>query len=116
MRMRVLDRHVTREFLRLFVLFAISAPILFVLGDVTDNIDTFMDRQLTTRQILLGYLYQMPEFIFYSFPIAALIATIFTPRFANSAFSFAAAPSSVVHTGVKSAGWLNRIPHPPESH
>lgn len=76
--MRVLDRHVTREFSRLFVLFAISAPILFVLGDVTDNIDTFMDRQLTTRQILLGYLYQMPEFIFYSFPIAALIATIFT--------------------------------------
>jgi lipopolysaccharide export system permease protein len=78
MRMRVLDRHVTREFLRLFFLFAISAPILFVLGDVTDNIDTFMDRALTTRQILLGYVYQMPEFIFYSFPIAALIATIFT--------------------------------------
>ncbi|HEY0674256.1 MAG TPA: LptF/LptG family permease [Longimicrobiales bacterium] len=76
--MRVLDRYVVREFLRLFILFAISAPILFVLGDVTDNIDTFMDRQISGPNIVLGYLFQMPEFIFYSFPIAALIATIFT--------------------------------------
>ena len=78
MSIHVLDRYVTREFLRLFVLFSISAPILFILGDVTDNIDTFMDRQVSGGRILLGYLYQMPEFIFYSFPIAALIATIFT--------------------------------------
>ena len=77
-RMKTLDRYVMREFMRLFILFAISAPILFILGDVTDNIDTFMDRQLSARRIVLGYLYQMPEFIFYSFPIAALIATIFT--------------------------------------
>ncbi len=54
MRMRVLDRHVTREFLRLFVLFAISAPILFVLGDVTDNIDTFMGPAAHNAQDLLG--------------------------------------------------------------
>ena len=78
MRVKVLDRYVVREFLRLFTLFAVSAPVLFILGDVTDNIDTFMERQLTARQIALGYVYQMPEFIFYSFPIAALIATIFT--------------------------------------
>jgi lipopolysaccharide export system permease protein len=75
---KVLDRYIVREFLRLFILFAISAPVLFILGDVTDNIDTFMDRQLGPGQIALGYLFQMPEFIFYSFPIAALIATIFT--------------------------------------
>ena len=31
--------------------------------------------------------------------------------FSNSSFSLANAPSSVVHTGVKSAGWLNRIAH-----
>ncbi len=77
-RLKVLDRYVIREFMRLFILFAISAPLLFVLGDITDNIDTFMDRQLPLPRIALGYVYQMPEFIFYSFPIAALIATIFT--------------------------------------
>lgn len=75
---RVLDRYVTREFLRLFILFIIAAPLLFVLGDLTDNIDRYMDRGLTLRNIGLGYIYQFPLFMLYSFPIAALIATIFT--------------------------------------
>jgi hypothetical protein len=34
---------------------------------------------------------------------------ILTPRFSNSSFNFANAPSSVVQTGVKSAGWEKRI-------
>lgn len=38
-------------------------------------------------------------------------AIIFTLRLLNSAASFAARPSSVVHTGVKSRGWENRMPH-----
>ncbi|MGQ0563232.1 MAG: LptF/LptG family permease [Gemmatimonadota bacterium] len=75
---RVLDRYVTREFLRLFTLFVIAAPMLFVLGDLTDNIDRYMDRGLTLDKIGLGYVYQFPLFMLYSFPIAALIATIFT--------------------------------------
>jgi lipopolysaccharide export system permease protein len=75
---RVLDRYVTREFLRLFILFVIATPILFVLGDITDNIDSYMDRGLTFRHIGLGYIYQFPLFMLYSFPIAALIATVFT--------------------------------------
>lgn len=75
---RVLDRYVTREFLRLFILFVLAAPALFILGDLTDNIDKYMDRGLTLQRVFLGYVYQMPQFMLYSFPIAALIATIFT--------------------------------------
>src|SRR5688572_32047415 len=41
---------------------------------------------------------------------SALIAITFTLRFSNSGLSFATEPSSVVQTGVKSAGWENRIP------
>lgn len=75
---RVLDRYVTREFMRLFLLFVIAAPMLFMIGDLTDNIDKYMDRDLSMRNIGLGYIYQFPLFMLYSFPIAALIATIFT--------------------------------------
>src|SRR3954453_19800915 len=32
-------------------------------------------------------------------------------RLSNSGLSLATAPSSVVHTGVKSLGWENRTPH-----
>src|SRR5207253_5155147 len=76
--MRLLDRYVANEFMRLFFLFAMCAPILFVLGDLTDHLDNYMDRGLHAEQVTLGYLYQMPMFILWSFPIAALIATVFT--------------------------------------
>lgn len=77
---RILDRYVAREFMRLFVLFALAAPFLFILGDWTDHIDDYMapGRGLTPLKVALGYMYQMPLFISYSFPIAALIATVFT--------------------------------------
>lgn len=75
---RILDRYVSREFLRLFFLFAIAAPLLFVLGDLTDNLDRYMDRDIPMRNVGISYIYQMPLFILYSFPIASLIATIFS--------------------------------------
>lgn len=76
--MRILDRYVTREFLKLFLLFSVAAPILFILGDYTDNLDTFTERGLSTGRVFLGYLYQLPQFVLWSFPIAALVATVFT--------------------------------------
>lgn len=75
---RILDRYVTGEFLRLFTLFVLAAPVLFILGDLTDQLDDYFKQGLTGRQIAIGYLYELPLFILYSFPIAALIATIFT--------------------------------------
>ena len=41
----------------------------------------------------------------------ALNPIILTPLLVNSGSSFANAPSSVVHTGVKSSGWENSIHH-----
>jgi lipopolysaccharide export system permease protein len=75
---RTLDRYVAREFLRLFLLFAIAAPILFILGDLTDRIDTYMDRGITPEAVALSYVFQFPLFVLYSFPIASLIGTVFT--------------------------------------
>ena len=75
---RILDRYLSREFLRLFVVFVLGAPLLFIIGDLVDHLDRFIDEGRTVRVVVLNYLYQMPVFILWSFPIAALIATIFT--------------------------------------
>jgi lipopolysaccharide export system permease protein len=76
--MRRLDRYVAGEFIKLFVLFSLAAPLLFVLADWTDNIDTYTERALDPIQVALGYVYMMPQFILFSIPIAGLIATVFT--------------------------------------
>ncbi len=75
---RILDRYLSREFLRLFVVFVLGAPLLFIIGDLVDHLDRFIDEGRSARAVVLNYLYQMPLFILWSFPIAALIATIFT--------------------------------------
>jgi len=75
---RILDRYVAREFSRLFLLFSLAAPLLFLLGDWTDNLDTYTERQIPIARVLLGYMYKLPQFILFSLPVAALIATVFT--------------------------------------
>jgi LPS export ABC transporter permease LptG len=75
--MSILDRLIVREFSRLFALFIIAAPVLFILGDVTENLDRYL-ADANIRQVAMGYVYQLPLFISWGMPVAALIATIFT--------------------------------------
>ncbi|HEX6940541.1 MAG TPA: LptF/LptG family permease [Longimicrobiales bacterium] len=91
MRARLLDRYVVAEFLRLFTLFAAAAPVLFILGDVTDNLDRHLERGYTVGQIALNYIYQVPLFVLYSFPIASLIAAVFTVNNMTRHFEVSAA-------------------------
>jgi lipopolysaccharide export system permease protein len=74
----LLSRYVVRTFATTFLLLVLGLPLLFIVADVTDNIDTYMERGVTGGKLLLNYAYQLPLFIQYSFPIAALIATVFT--------------------------------------
>ncbi len=76
--MKLLDRYVTRQFLLTFFMLVMGLPLLFIIGDITDNIDTYMERGVTGSRLALAYLYQIPLFIQWAFPIAALVATVFT--------------------------------------
>ena len=75
---RILDRLVVGTFLRLFILVLLASPPLFVIGDIAENLDTYIDRGLTGAEVARAYMYQLPLFIQWSFPIAALIAAVFT--------------------------------------
>jgi len=75
---RILDKLVARTFIKLFLIFLAASPPLFILGDITENLDTYLDRGLTGMEVAQAYVYQMPLFIQWSFPIAALVASVFT--------------------------------------
>lgn len=75
---RTLDRMVARTFTTLFLVFIGCVPIIFVLSDLSERQDQFIERGLSVGTIALGYLFQFPHFIVWSAPIAALIATVFT--------------------------------------
>lgn len=75
---RILDRLVGRTFTVRFLLFVACVPVIFVLSDLSERQEQFIDRGLSVGEIALGYLFQFPHFIVWSSPIAALIATVFT--------------------------------------
>lgn len=78
MRVRLLDYLVLGTFLRLFVAFSLGAPVLFVLGDATENLDTYLDQGISLGDVALSYVFQYAQFMHWCFPIAALLATVFT--------------------------------------
>lgn len=75
---RLLDRYVAVQYLRTFVLLVLGLPFLFVITDLTDNLDRYVDQGLSMGTVALSYVYQFPLFVMYAFPIAALVATVFT--------------------------------------
>jgi lipopolysaccharide export system permease protein len=75
---RILDRLVVRSFLRVFMAFIVGAPILFVLGDLTDNLKTYLDRGLTGFEVTKAYFFMLPQYFQWSFPVASMVATVFT--------------------------------------
>jgi lipopolysaccharide export system permease protein len=76
--MRILDRMVLASFFRLFLVSILATPPLFILGDVTENLDRYVDRGLTLTQVTTAYFWMLPLYLQWSFPVAALIAAVFT--------------------------------------
>lgn len=76
--MRTLDRLVAGQFLKLFLLALLATPPLFALGEFTEKLEVYAERGLGGMTILVGHLYRLPEYIVWAFPIAGLVAAIFT--------------------------------------
>ena len=76
--MRTLDRYVLREWLRVFVITGLGFPIVVVIIDLTDRLDTYLARGLSQGQVALAYVFYLPETVFLVLPAAVLFATVFT--------------------------------------
>jgi len=75
---RTLDRYVARQFLRIFLVCVIGVPFIFIVINLTDSIDTFLRDGASPGAVLLHYLYQFPYNMLLAFPIASLLAAVFT--------------------------------------
>jgi lipopolysaccharide export system permease protein len=76
--LRHLDRYVFREFWKIFVATALGFPLMVIIIDLTDNLDKWLNRNLTHEQIAMGYLYGLPDSVFLVLPAAVLFATVFS--------------------------------------
>ena len=75
---RPLDRYVLAEFWKIFIVTALGFPVLVVVIDLTDKLDTYLNRNLPKSNIALSYLYWLPDSMFMVLPAAVLFATVFS--------------------------------------
>ncbi len=73
--MRILDRHVLREFSGYLALGLGGFVVLFIVVDVFEKIDVFLDHHAPWDLIARFYLFRAPEVIVQVLPVALLLAT-----------------------------------------
>lgn len=76
--MTLLDRYLLRQFTVTLLGLVLGLPLLFVVADITDNLDRYLSRGISGGDVALSYLYFFPQAIYWALPVAALVATIFT--------------------------------------
>ena len=73
--MKILDRYLLREFSVYLVLGLLGTVAIFVVVDVFEKIDVFLDHRAALPLVAHYYLYRLPEWLVQVLPISLLLAT-----------------------------------------
>lgn len=76
--MNILDRYVLRQFLRVLAWSILAFLAVFVLMDLIDHVDDFIDDEASLGAIGRYYLYRLPYLVDFVTPISMLLAAMFT--------------------------------------
>ncbi|MDZ4120809.1 MAG: LptF/LptG family permease, partial [Candidatus Cloacimonadaceae bacterium] len=75
--MRILDKYITREFLKTYLIIFFSFAVIFIVIDVIDNLPRLMRNGATFEQSALYYLLRLPYLIVLTSPVTVLITGLF---------------------------------------
>ena len=76
--MPLLDRYILTRFLGIFITTLLAFMVLFLVVDVVENMDDYIDANMPRRAILAYYYYTLPWFLSIGLPMATLLATFFS--------------------------------------
>ncbi|UCG53132.1 MAG: LPS export ABC transporter permease LptG [Candidatus Latescibacterota bacterium] len=75
---RIHDRYLLRQFIRIFFFSVLSFTIIYITIDVFEEIDNFIDHEADFASIGLYYLYSIPFILTYIIPVSLLLGAIFS--------------------------------------
>ena len=76
--MKILDRYLIKQFLQTIFFGILAFSLLFVIIDVMENLDDFIDQSVPYHVVFHYYLVFMPEMIKMMTPVAVLFGALFT--------------------------------------
>jgi lipopolysaccharide export system permease protein len=77
-RFRPLDRYVFSEWWTIFIAMSIGFPILVIVIDLVDHLESYLNRNIAPGKIALSYIFWIPDSMFLALPAAVLFATVFS--------------------------------------
>jgi lipopolysaccharide export system permease protein len=77
-RLCILDRYLSREWTKIFVVTVLGFPLVAIILELTDKLDEYLARGLKPKAIALSYVFSIPEKVFLIVPAAVLFATVFS--------------------------------------
>lgn len=75
---RLLDLYVLRRFLGILIGALMAFIIIFLVVDVVENLDTYIDAKMPRQAVFAYYLFTLPWFVSIGLPMATLLATFFS--------------------------------------
>ena len=76
--MKILDLYIIKQFTKNFLFGIFSFLIIFILVDLFENLDKFIDNNLSISAIIQYYINFIPEILKLITPVSMLMATLFT--------------------------------------
>ena len=76
--MKKLDQYIIRQFISILCFSIFGFLSVFVIVDLIENLDRFIDNNVPTGIVVQYYVYSLPYFISISLPMSMLISTIFS--------------------------------------
>ncbi len=75
---KLLDQYILRRFLGILAGSLLAFVIVFLVVDIVENLDHYIDAKMPRQAVAAYYLYTLPQFISYAIPMATLLATFFS--------------------------------------
>ncbi|MGE5402488.1 MAG: LptF/LptG family permease [Ignavibacteriales bacterium] len=76
--MKIIDRYFIKQYLQTILFALLAFTLIFVVIDMMENLDDFLDQNVSYPVILEYYIYFAPEIIRLMVPVAALLSCLFT--------------------------------------
>lgn len=76
--MKIIDRYVLKQFISTFFFALVAFLLLFIVIDLMENLDDFVDAKMNFKLILYYYIYFIPDMIKFMTPVSALLSALFT--------------------------------------
>ncbi len=74
--MKILDRHISRQFLNVLLFTIVAFIAIFLIVDLIENLDRFIDKRVPYPLVIEYYIYYLPNIFTLVLPVAMLLASL----------------------------------------